>query len=464
MSKFLRQLPSVDQVLSADSLVELGMRYRRDALADLVRDILDNWRTRLRAGEGVTSRADLVEAICSDVATRCSAWEDLSLRAVINATGVVLHTGLGRAPLSELAQRALGDTAGYANLEFDLPSGRRGERTAHVEELLCQLCGAEAVAIVNNNAAAVLLALSALSRGCSVLVSRGQLVEIGGSFRIPDIIDSSGAQIREVGTTNRTHLRDYEAAMDGQVGAILVVHPSNYRVRGFTAEAPLEELGVLARNSGVPLIYDLGGGVLEDLTQWELPPEPVVRDELGRGADVVTFSGDKVLGGPQVGILAGRKSLIETMRMHAMMRPLRCDKLTYAALGATLQHYRLKPDQLCEQIPVLRMMRQSHAAVRDRAHTLASAIDALDSDQIEVDVIESLAQAGSGALPLEELPSFAVAITALHTGVEELARRMRCGSTAVVGRIEHERLLLDMRTVADNEVGHIVRAIEVVLQ
>lgn len=464
MSKFLRQLPSVDQVLSADSLVELGMRYRRDALADLVRDILDNWRTRLRAGEGVTSRAELVEAICSDVATRCSAWEDLSLRAVINATGVVLHTGLGRAPLSELAQRALGDTAGYANLEFDLPSGRRGERTAHVEELLCQLCGAEAVAIVNNNAAAVLLALSALSRGCSVLVSRGQLVEIGGSFRIPDIIDSSGAQIREVGTTNRTHLRDYEAAMDDQVGAILVVHPSNYRVRGFTAEAPLEELGVLARSSGVPLIYDLGGGVLEDLTQWELPPEPVVRDELGRGADVVTFSGDKVLGGPQVGILAGRKSLIETMRMHAMMRPLRCDKLTYAALGATLQHYRLKPDQLCEQIPVLRMMRQSHAAVRDRAHTLASAIDALDSDQIEVDVIESLAQAGSGALPLEELPSFAVAITALHTGVEELARRMRCGSTAVVGRIEHERLLLDMRTVADNEVGDIVRAIEVVLQ
>jgi L-seryl-tRNA(Ser) seleniumtransferase len=333
-----------------------------------------------------------------------------------------------------------------------------------VEELLCQLCGAEAVAIVNNNAAAVLLALSALSRGCSVLVSRGQLVEIGGSFRIPDIIDSSGAQIREVGTTNRTHLRDYEAAMDDQVGAILVVHPSNYRVRGFTAEAPLEELGVLARSSGVPLIYDLGGGVLEDLTQWELPPEPVVRDELGRGADVVTFSGDKVLGGPQVGILAGRKSLIETMRMHAMMRPLRCDKLTYAALGATLQHYRLKPDQLCEQIPVLRMMRQSHAVVRDRAHTLASAIDALDSDQVEVDVIESLAQAGSGALPLEELPSFAVAITALHTGVEELARRMRCGSTAVVGRIEHERLLLDMRTVADNEVGDIVRAIEVVLQ
>ena len=238
MSEFLRQLPSVDQVLSADSLVELGMRYRRDALADLVRDILDDWRTRLRAGEVVASRAELVEAICSDVATRCSAWEDLSLRAVINATGVVLHTGLGRAPLSESAQRALGDTAGYANLEFDLLSGRRGERTAHVEELLCQLCGAEAVALVNNNAAAVLLALSALSRGRSVLVSRGQLVEIGGSFRIPDVIESSGAQIREVGTTNRTHLRDYEAAMDDQVGAILVVHPSNYRVRGFTAEAP----------------------------------------------------------------------------------------------------------------------------------------------------------------------------------------------------------------------------------
>ncbi len=464
MSEFLRLLPSVDQVMGADSLVELGMRYRRDALADLVRDILDNWRTRLRAGEVVTSRAELVEAICTDVAMRCSGWEDPSLRAVINATGVVLHTGLGRAPLSESARRALADIAGYANLEFDLLSGRRGERTAHVEELLCQLCGAEAVALVNNNAAAVFLALSALSRGRSVLVSRGQLVEIGGSFRIPDVIESSGAHIREVGTTNRTHLRDYEAAMDDQVGAILVVHPSNYRVCGFTTEAHLEELAELARGNGVPLIYDLGGGVLEDLTQWELPPEPVVRDELGRGADIVTFSGDKVLGGPQVGILAGRKLLIEAMRTHAMMRALRCDKLTYAALGATLQHYRLKPDLLCQQIPVLRMMRQSHAVVRDRARTLASAIDALDLDQIDVDVVESLAQAGSGALPLEELPSFAVAITALNTSVEELARRIRCGSIAVVGRIEHERLLLDLRTVADNEVDDIVCAIEAVLQ
>ena len=464
MSEFLRQLPSVDQVLSADSLVELGMRYRRDALVGLVRDILDHWRTRLRSGEVVTSRADLIGAICTDVVMRCSDWEEPSLRAVINATGVVLHTGLGRAPLSESARRALGDTTGYANIEFNLLSGRRGERTAHVEKLLCQLWGAEAVALVNNNAAAVLLALSALSRGRNVLVSRGQLVEIGGSFRIPDVIESSGAHIREVGTTNRTHLRDYKVAMDDQVGAILVVHPSNYRIRGFTAEAPLEELAELARSSGVPLIYDLGGGVLEDLTQWELPPEPVVRDELGRGADVVTFSGDKILGGPQVGILAGCKPLIESMRTHAIMRALRCDKLTYAALGTTLQHYRLKPDLLCEQIPVLRMMRQSHAVVRDRARTLASAIDDLDSDQIDVEVVESLAQAGSGALPLEELPSFAVAITSLHTGVEEFARRMRCGGIAGVGRIEHERLLLDMRTVADDEVGDIVRAIEAVLK
>jgi L-seryl-tRNA(Ser) seleniumtransferase len=464
MSEFLRQLPSVDQVLGADSLVELSARYRRDALADLVRDVLDHWRTLLRTGDVVASRAELVEAICNDVIERCSVWEEPSMRTVINATGVVLHTGLGRAPLSQSARQALGDTAGYTNIEYDLLGGRRGERTAHVEELLCQLCGAEAVAIVNNNAAAVLLALSALARGRNVLVSRGQLVEIGGSFRIPDVIESSGAHIREVGTTNRTHLQDYEAAIDDGVGAILVVHPSNYRVRGFTAEASLEELAVLARSSGVPLIYDLGGGVLEDLTQWALPPEPVVRDELGRGADVVTFSGDKVLGGPQVGIVAGREPFIKTMRTHAMMRALRCDKLTYGALSATLQHYRLKPDLLCEQIPVLRMLRQSRESVEERARTLASALDALESDRVNVVVIESIAQAGSGALPLEELPSFAVALAVRHTGVEEFARRLRCGSVAVVGRIEHERLLLDMRTVADGEIDDVIRAIEAVLQ
>mgnify|MGYP003335062168 CR=1 FL=1 len=394
---------------------------------------------------------------------RCCAWETPSVRRVINATGVVLHTGLGRAPLAAAARQALQTAAHYANVELDLTSGQRGERTAHVEAMLCALCKAEAVAVVNNNAAAVLVALSALARNCNVLVSRGQLVEIGGSFRIPDVIESSGARIREVGTTNRTHLRDYEAAIDEQTGAILVVHPSNYRVRGFTAEVALEELAQLARGRGVPLIYDLGGGVLEDLGQWGLPAEPVVADELARGANLVTFSGDKVLGGPQAGIIAGDRALVESIRTDALMRALRCDKLTYAALEATLALYRLNPDALSRALPVLGMLSQSGEAVLDRARALESALQADWASALHVEVVPSRAQAGSGALPLEELPSHAVALSLSSGGVEDLARRLRTADVAVVGRIERERLLLDMRAVAEDEIAAIVAALRAVL-
>ena len=277
MSEIFRQLPSVDQILAQAPVALLLERYRREGVVAEVRRVLDRLRARLLESGEVFTRQELLAQISCEVLVVCSAWQVRSLRRVINATGVVLHTGLGRAPLAHAAQTALAESASYTNLELDLPSGRRGERVLHVEQLVCAACGAEAVAVVNNNAAAVLITLNTLASGRQVLVSRGQIVEIGGSFRIPDVIAASGAELREVGTTNRTHLRDYEAALNADTGAILVVHPSNYRVRGFTAEVELENLSALARRADVPLVYDLGGGVLCDLAQWSLPSEPVVK-------------------------------------------------------------------------------------------------------------------------------------------------------------------------------------------
>jgi L-seryl-tRNA(Ser) seleniumtransferase len=333
----------------------------------------------------------------------------------------------------------------------------------HVEQLVCAACGAEAVAVVNNNAAAVLITLNTLASGRQVLVSRGQIVEIGGSFRIPDVIAASGAELREVGTTNRTHLRDYEAALNADTGAILVVHPSNYRVRGFTAEVELENLSALARRADVPLVYDLGGGVLCDLAQWSLPSEPVVKDELKKGADLVTFSGDKVLGGPQAGLIAGARDHVEAIRKNALMRALRCDKLVYAALEATLALYRLKPEILCQELPVLRMLCAPLAELEARAERLAEAIGAACGERVGIEIVESLSQAGSGALPLEDMPSRAVVLKPREGGVETLARSLRTGELAVVGRIEHDRLLLDMRTIATEDEQDLVAALRVAL-
>ncbi len=463
MSELFRRLPAVDQILAHPRVAALLNRYRRDGVLREVRWALERWRARLVASGEVLERQHLLEQVANEVVATCSAWQVPSLRRVINATGVVLHTGLGRAPLAAVAQRALAQGAAYVNLEFDLPSGRRGERVLHVEELVCAACGAEAVAVVNNNAAAVLIALNTLARGRPVLVSRGQMVEIGGSFRIPDVIAASGAELCEVGTTNRTHLRDYEAALSEQTGAILVVHPSNYRVRGFTAEVELHDLSVLARRAGVPLVYDLGGGVLCDLAQWSLPAEPIVKDELAKGADLVTFSGDKVLGGPQAGLIAGALPYIEAIRKNALMRALRCDKLVYAALEATLSLYRLKPEILRQELPVLRMLCAPLAELQARAERLSEALRAACGDVLIVEVVESISQAGSGALPLEEMPSCAVALVAKKGNAETLARALRTGDIAVVGRIEHERLLLDMRTIAAEDVGDVLVALRTAL-
>jgi L-seryl-tRNA(Ser) seleniumtransferase len=417
----LRDLPSVDELA----------RTADDPLAvDAARYVLDAARTAIRAGE---DPGDLEARLRSELA----AARAPRLRRVLNATGVIAHTNLGRAPLADEALARVTEVArGYSNLEYDLDAGARGSRQAHVASVLRRLTGAEAALVVNNNAAAVMLALAALAEGREVLVSRGELIEIGDGFRIPEVLARSGARLVEVGTTNRTRAADYEAATGPETAVLLRVHQSNFRVVGFTEQPRVEELAEVARRYALPLADDLGSGALVDVGD-----EPTARQSLAAGADLVCFSGDKLLGGPQAGIVVGRADLVERLRRHPLQRALRADKLTLAALEGTLALYLDAP----ERIPVLRMLRDDAAAVRARAERLAQLVGG--------EVEETVARAGGGALPLAELPSYACAVE------EELAARLRTGQPPVVGIVRDGRLLLDCRTLTDAEVDDTAAAV-----
>lgn len=405
------------------------------------------------AGAGAASEVANTEWYAATVRERLERTGRRSLRGVINATGVVLHTNLGRAPLAEAARQAMIEAADYASLEYNLAAGRRGSRHDHCVALLRELSGAADALVVNNNAAAVVLALNTLGDGRAALISRGELVEIGGSFRVPEIMERSGVRMREVGATNRTHLRDYQEALSDDVGLILKVHRSNFRVEGFTAEVAAHELAGLARGADVPLVHDLGSGALMDLTLLGLPPETTAGEALASGADVVTLSGDKLLGGPQAGILLGRGDLLERMRRNPLARALRCDKLTLAALEATLALYR--DDRARAEIPVLRMLGASADGLRARAEVLARRLAATG---LETEPVSAPAAVGGGACPGVELPGTAVAL-AFTGGAEELARRLRLGSPPVIGRIRDGRLLLDPRTVPPEREDELVAAV-----
>jgi len=445
----LRELPSIDRVLNHSRSELLLARFSREYVTRLCREMLDELRTSIRQGSPIDERELEEGAILDRLERRVQSEREPRLRRVINATGTVLHTNLGRAPLPRAATLALQEVAGYhVNLEYDLAQGTRGRREEIVEKLLTDLTGAEAATVVNNNAAAVLLALNTLASGRDVIVSRGELIEIGGAFRIPEIMAKSGAILKEVGTTNRTHPDDYEKAISENTGLLLKVHTSNYRIVGFSSEVELTTLVEIGKRRNVPVMEDLGSGALVDLSQYGLPKEPLVSERVAIGADVVTFSGDKILGGPQAGLLVGKKAWIREIAGNPLHRALRCGKLTIAALEATLRLYRESPD-IAEEIPALKAFTRPLDEIEDTGRRLLPALRQALGGEFRVSLEDSTSQIGSGALPTEEIPTKVVAICHEAAGADWIAERFRGARPRIIGRIKDGSFLLDLRTIFD---------------
>lgn len=452
--KLLRQLPAVHELVSCCE----PTGDQPHLLTTAAREVLSRWRTAI-IQKGLEP-PDL-GSLAAEVTALVDKKMKMSLRPVINASGVVLHTNLGRAPLSDAACEAVLNVArGYCNLEMDLDSGERGERYSHVERLLCELTGAEAALVVNNNAGAVLLALHALASGKEVVVARGELVEIGGSFRIPEIMAQSGAVLREVGTTNRTYPRDYERALGDETALILKVHPSNFRVVGFTREVRRQELVAVGQRHQIPVMEDLGSGVLVDLQQYGIAPEPAVQETLAAGVDMVTVSGDKLLGGPQAGIILGRAELVKLLKDDPLLRALRVDKMTLAALEATLKAYLEKSTQ---SVPVLRMLLMDEAELEKKALELK---EMLTGTLKSCDMIlkSGISRAGGGSLPLAELPTTLVVLYPEKISATTLAERLRRGAPPVVVRLQDDGVLIDPRTILPGDEEALVKALQLAME
>ncbi|MBW2366548.1 MAG: L-seryl-tRNA(Sec) selenium transferase [Deltaproteobacteria bacterium] len=461
----LKSLPGVDQLLACAQALPEFKGTPRPVLTTAIRQILQLLREQILSG----SLSDDPNALSQDSILALTARQVVQITApgmqrVVNATGVVVHTNLGRSPLADQVLDHIRNIARhYSNLEFDLSTGRRGSRYSLVESLICELTGAEAAMVVNNNAAAVLLCLDSVARGKEAVVSRGELVEIGGSFRIPDVMAKSGAILKEVGTTNRTHLTDYQAALTPETGLLLKVHTSNYAVVGFTASVPLKVLVDLGRQHHLPVMEDLGSGTLIDFTAYGLSKEPTIRESVATGADLVTFSGDKLLGGGQAGIIIGKKPILETIKQNPLTRALRVDKLTLAALEGTLQLYRDERIAI-EKIPTLRMLTLHMDQIDRRAQALVTALSSLEDSSLTVRILDRPAKAGGGALPLLKLPSRCVAITVDGMTANTVECKLRQFPPAVLGRIEMDLFLMDMRTIRDDEIPIIQQAIESLLK
>lgn len=449
-TELYRSLPSVEQLLIANSSSDLAA-FGRPLLLEAIRAALDEARESIRAGRDKPfSQEELFEMAWTHLAGRIAP----TLQPVINATGIIVHTNLGRAPLSGDARQAIIQAAeNYNTLEFDLGPGKRGSRSIHAQKYITQVTGAEDAVVVNNNAAAVLLTLVALAQGRQVIISRGQLVEIGGGFRIPAVMAQSGAQLVEVGTTNRTHLRDYEEAITDETAAIMVAHRSNFQIVGFTTEPELEELAELAHKRGLILIHDLGSGALLDTAAFGLAHEPTVQESLAAGADVVCFSGDKLMGGPQAGIIVGRRGLVEQIKRHPLARAVRADKLCLAGISATLLHY-LK-DEALEQIPIWKMIAAPAVEIRRIARRW---VNQLVRSGVPAQVVPGQSTVGGGSLPGASLPTWLVSIQ--HPTPDEFAARLRSAKTPVIGRIENDCLLLDPRTVLSGQEKCLLQTIK----
>lgn len=457
----LRSIPKVDDLLRSPQVVALCQRHSTPLVTQALRGTLEKLRQELLTGnrDSLPSQEELVGALTLQVE-----GDSLpSLRRVLNGTGVVLHTNLGRAPLSDRAVEAVVEVArGYSTLEYQVETGGRGERYSHITQALCQLTGAESALVVNNNAAAVLLILSALAKGGEVITSRGELVEIGGSFRVPEIMESCGCHLREVGATNKTHLRDYESAITEETRALLRVHTSNYKIMGFTSSVPLADLVDLAHRHHLPAIEDLGSGSLCDLGQFGLTDEPTVQQSIQAGMDIVSFSGDKLLGGPQAGVILGKESYIKQLKAHPLTRAMRVDKMTLAGLEATLQSYLRQEAQ--RDIPVLAMLGAQRDTLQEQAQALADLLaEALartpNPQGITLQLQESQGQVGGGSVPTQLLPSTAVALSS-QGSLDQLEERFRRRPLPIIGRIAQDRYLLDVRTLSAQDFPLIATALE----
>ena len=449
-NEYFRKIPKVDMVLKEETIEHLCDAYGRGFVVECIREELDRLRGLVSSGTKEEIESALkyfLEELPAHIEERYS----YSLRKVYNATGIILHTNLGRAPLGRVQMDAMLQAAcGYSNLEYQLGDGQRGKRRTHYAELAAKVTGAEDAIAVNNNAASLTLIFSALAKGKEVIVSRGESIEIGGRFRIPEVIEESGAKLREVGTTNRTRVSDYEKAITEETGAILKVHTSNYKIMGFTEEASLEELVALGKKHRIPVIMDLGSGVLVNLEKYGLAHEPTVQEQVKKGADLVCFSADKLLGGPQSGIILGKKSYIQAIEHHPLMRAIRLDKCMIAALTATFREY-LDEAQAMKNIPIMRMIGRSREELKKQAEDLLEKLQKMNISA-ELNVEESISMVGGGSLPGEELPSYAVTMRPTNMSCEEMAANMRSLPVPVIAHIKNHKIWLDMRTVMPEEI------------
>lgn len=458
MANIFRNIPSVNELLESPQLKKIVENVNHQVVVDGVRTFIDDLK------ESISSATDEIEIPSpAEMADKIADWlhdeQREYLRPVINGTGIILHTGLGRAPLPTSALEATVAIArGYASVEVNLADGQRGQRVKAVEKLLCELTGAEAAVVVNNNAAATMIALATVATGKDVIVSRGQLIEIGGSYRLPDVMQCSGCHLKEVGTTNKTHAEDYLSAIGEETGAILKVHPSNFEVVGFTKTVSTRELVKIAHANHLPMIDDVGSGALVDFAKFGLSDEPIVGDSIKDGADIVLFSGDKLIGGPQCGIIIGKRKYIDQVLKNPLMRAMRVDKMTLAALAATLRLYRNR-ETVEQEVPILRMLSMPEANLKLRAEKVTQQIQ--NQTWLEsCDVVESQSMLGGGSLPTQEIPTWCIALQPQSSSLNRIAARLRSANPAVIGRVQKDTLLIDMRTVFPEQDMVLVEALE----
>jgi L-seryl-tRNA(Ser) seleniumtransferase len=468
MKELLKKLPSVDDILKENRALLWLASHPRVLVLDAVRQALDTRRRSILGAANTSSSFDeqalSMPAILDLAGAILAELSEPSLKPVINATGVVVHTNLGRSMLSEQAIERVAQAArSYSNLEYDIAAGERGKRYVHVEGILKRLTGVEAATAVNNNAAAVLLCLNTLARGKEVIVSRGELVEIGGSFRVPDVMERSGARLREVGTTNKTHLKDYEKAINENTGLLLKVHTSNYKIVGFTQEVSPDELALLGKKYNLPVMWDLGSGSFIDLGVYGAGGEPTVQQAVDSGVDVLTFSGDKLLGGPQAGMILGRSACLDPIRSNPLARALRIDKLTLAALDATLRQY-LDREKAAREIPTLWMLTQPLSEITRKAELLSAGLGRINDPGLSVVLQDDTSQSGGGALPTGNFPTRTVCISHDRLSANQIEARLRLGRPHIISRIKEGRVLFDPRTLNDDEIGKIVEAVGKIIE